>query len=166
MNRSIRIVSMLAAATCSVALAAGDDARIRAGTSAWMSSFNSGNAGGVVALYADDGVLMPPNAPSARGVKAIKDAITQEIAGAKKGGLTLSSGAADEVNVAGDMAWHAGTYVVKDKGGKSVDAGKFLEVWERKGGKWRIVRDIWNSDAAPAAAAAAMPAAAPEPKKK
>jgi ketosteroid isomerase-like protein len=163
------MLSLFAAAGCTLALAAGDDGRIRAGTASWMSSFNSGNAGGIVALYADNAVLMPPNAPSARGVAAIKDAITKEIAGAKKGGITLALGTtADEVGIAGDMAWHSGTYVVKDKGGKSVDAGKFVEVWERKGGKWRIVRDIWNSDAAPAAAAAAMPAAAPaqEPKKK
>jgi len=163
MNRSTVILFVLAAASCSIALAAGDDARIRAGTASWMKSFNSGNAGGVVALYADDAVLMPPNAPSARGVAAIKAAIASEIEGAKKGGVTLASGTVDDVGVAGDMAWHSGTYIVKDKGGKSLDTGKFLEVWERKGGKWRIVRDIWNSDAAPAAA---MPAPAAEAKKK
>ena len=163
MNSSIRIVSMLAAASCTLALAAGDDARIRAGTASWMSSFNSGNAAGVVALYADNAVLMPPNAPSARGVAAIKDAITQEIAGAKKAGITLASGTGDEVGIAGDMAWHAGSYFVNDKSGKSVDKGKFLEVWERKGGKWRIVRDIWNSSGAQPAPAPA-PAAAPKKK--
>jgi len=167
MNRSKRVFSMLlAAAACAIALpsiAADDAARIRAGTASWMQSFNSGNAGGVVALYADDGVLMPPNAPQARGVAAIKEAVAKEIAGAKKAGVTLAVGT-DEVGVTGDMAWHAGTYVVKDKAGKTVDAGKFLEAWERKNGKWRIVRDMWNSDAAAAAPAAAAPAA--EPKKK
>jgi uncharacterized protein (TIGR02246 family) len=167
MNRSQRLFRLLAAAICSVALpvlAADDAGRIRAGTASWMQSFNSGNAGGVVALYADDGVLMPPNAPQARGIAAIKEAIAKEIAGAKKAGVTLAVGT-DEVGVAGDMAWHAGTYVVKDKGGKTVDAGKFLEAWEKKNGKWRIVRDMWNSDSAPAApAATATPA--PEPKKK
>ena len=171
MNRSQKISWLFTATICSLALpalAADEAVRIRAGTASWMQSFNSGNAGGVAALYADDAVLMPPNAPSARGVVAIKEAVTKEIAGAKKGGITLALGTVDEVNVVGDMAWHSGAYVVKDKGGKAVDAGKFLEVWERKNGKWRIVRDIWNSDAAPAAAAAAMPAATPaaEPKKK
>ena len=165
MNRSKRVFPMMAAAICSIALAgfaADDAARIRAGTASWMQSFNSGNAGAVVALYADDAALMPPNAPQARGVAAIKEAIAKEIAGAKKAGVTLAVGT-DEVGVAGDMAWHAGTYVVKDKGGKTVDAGKFLEAWERKNGKWRIARDMWNSDNAPAAPAAAP---TPEPKKK
>lgn len=168
MNRSKSVFSMVVAAVLSIALPAlgADDAvRIRAGTASWMQSFNSGNAGGVVALYADDGVLMPPNAPQARGIVAIKEAVAKEIAGAKKAGVTLAVGT-DEVGVAGDMAWHAGTYVVKDKGGKTVDAGKFLEVWERKGGKWRIVRDMWNSDAAAAAAPAANAPPLAEPKKK
>ena len=168
MNRAESIFRLLAAAICSAALtalAADDASRIRAGTASWMQSFNSGNAGAVVALYADDAALMPPNAPQARGVAAIKEAIAKEIAGAKKAGVTLAVGT-DEVGVTGDMAWHAGTYVVKDKAGKTVDAGKFLEAWERKNGKWRIVRDMWNSDAAPAPVAAPAATPAAEPKKK
>ena len=168
MNRSERVFRLLAAAICSAALtalAANDADRIRAGTASWVKSFNSGNAGAVVALYSDDAVLMPPNAPLARGIAAIKEAIAKEIAGAKKGGVTFAVGTLDEVGVSGDMAWHSGSYVVKDKGGKAVDAGKFLEAWERRGGKWRIVRDMWNSDSAPAAAPANTPPAA-EPKKK
>jgi uncharacterized protein (TIGR02246 family) len=168
MNRPERLFGLLAAAFCCVALpalATDEAVRIRAGTTSWMQSFNSGNAGAVAALYSDDAVLMPPNAPPARGVVAIKEAIAKEIAGAKKNAITLASGTVDEVNVAGDMAWHSGSYVVKDKGGKAVDTGKFIEVWEKKNGKWRIVRDMWNTDAAPGApSATASPAA--EPKKK
>ena len=167
MDRSKKVFSMLVAA-CTIALpalAADDASRIRAGTASWMQSFNAGNAGAVVALYADDAALMPPNAPQARGVVAIKAAIAKEIAGAKKAGVTLAVGT-EEVGVAGDMAWHAGTYVVKDKSGKTVDAGKFLEAWERKNGKWRIARDMWNSDNAPAAPAPAAATPVAEPKKK
>ena len=171
MNRSQAFFRLLAAATFAMALpalAADESGRIRAGTASWMQSFNSGNAGAVAALYADDAVLMPPNAALARGVVAIKAAIANEIAGAKKNGVTLAQGTLDEINIVGDMAWHSGSYVVKDKAGKAVDAGKYLEVWEKKGGKWRMVRDMWNSDAAPGAAPAPAAAAAPaaQPKKK
>ena len=62
------------------------------------------------------------------------------------------------------MAWHAGTYsVIKD--GKTVDTGSYMEVLRKKGGKWLIVRDIWNSSTPPAAAPpppAPAPAAAPK----
>jgi uncharacterized protein (TIGR02246 family) len=169
MNRSQKFFGLLAAMVCSLAWsasAADESGRIRAGTESWMKSFNAGNAGAAAALYADDAVLMPPNATMARGVVAIKEALAKEIAGAKKNGVTLAAGTVDEVNVAGDMAWHSGSYVVKDKAGKAVDAGKFVEVWEKKNGKWRIVRDMWNTDGAAAAPAANTPAVAAEAKKK
>jgi ketosteroid isomerase-like protein len=160
----------IAAVVCAVALpalAADESPRIRAGTESWVKSFNGGNAGAVAALYAEDAVLMPPNAPPARGTAAIKEVIAKEIAGAKKGGVTFVIGTGDEVNVVGDMAWHSGGYFVMDKAGKPVEAGKFLEVWEKKGGKWRMVRDMWSSNGADAAAAAAAaaPPAAPAKKK-
>ena len=144
------------------AFAADDAARIKAGTESWVKSFNAGNASSVAAMYAEDAVLMPPGAQPARGTAAIKDAIAKEIAEAKKGKVTFVIGTNDEVGVSGDMAWHSGGYFVMDKANKPVEAGKFLEVWERKNGKWRIVRDTWNSNGAQAPQAP-VPAPAPAP---
>jgi ketosteroid isomerase-like protein len=169
MKHAHQLIGLLAVAIASIALpalAADDAARIRAGTKSWVESFNAGNAGAAVALYSEDAVLMPPGAPMAHGTAAIKEAIAREIAGAKKGGVTFALGTGDEVGVSGDMAWHAGAYFVLDKSGKPVETGKYLEAWERKNGKWRIVRDIWNSDGGVPAAAAASPAPASAPKKK
>jgi ketosteroid isomerase-like protein len=169
MKHAHQLIRFLAVAICSIALpalAVDDAGRIRAGTKSWVESFNAGNAGAAVALYSEDAVLMPPGAPMARGTAAIKEAIAKEIAGAKKGGVTFALGTGDEVSVSGDMAWHAGAYFVMDKSGKPVEAGKYLEAWERKNGKWRIVRDIWNSDGGVPAALAATPAPASAPKKK
>ena len=36
--------------------------------------------------------------------------------------------------------------------GKVVGTGKYLSVLRKKNGKWRIIRDIWNSDPAKPAA--------------
>ena len=99
-------------------------------------------------LYADDAVVMAPGAPPASGSAAIKQLIAKEIAGAKSGGVSLAQGKMNDVAVKGDMAWHAGTYsVIKD--GKTVDTGGYMEVLRKKGGKWLIVRDIWNSSTPP-----------------
>ena len=169
MKHGHQLIRFLAVAICSIALpvlAADDAGRIRAGTKLWVESFNAGNAGAAVALYSEDAVLMPPGAPMAHGTAAIKEAIAKEIAGAKKGGVAFALGTLDDVSVSGDMAWHSGAYFVLDKSGKPVEAGKYLEAWERKNGKWRIVRDIWNSDGGVSAAPAATPAPASAPKKK
>ena len=158
--RTIAIAAVMASpfAWISGAFAADESARIRSGTEAWVKLFNSGNAGGVATLYSNDAVLMPPGAPPARGTAAIKDVIAAEIAKAKKDGVTFTLGTNDEVGMSGDLAWHSGAYFIQDKAGKTLEQGKFLETWKKEGGKWRIIRDIWNSDGA---VSAAPPAAAP-----
>lgn len=163
----LRTIALAAAmafpfAWISGASAADEAPRIRAGTQTWVKLFNSGDAGGVATLYSAEAVLMPPGAPPARGTAAIKEAIAKEIANAKKAGVTFALGSGDEVGISGDLAWHSGAYFVQDKAGKTVEQGKFLETWQKVGGKWRIIRDIWNSDgAAPASAPAATPSPPP-----
>jgi len=68
---------------------------------------------------------------------------------------------ADAIHISGDMAWQNGTYTVTDASGATVDAGKYLSVFQKKDGKWNLYRDTWNSDNAAVAAPAAEPAAAP-----
>ena len=147
-------------AAAPIAVAADDAATLRANTEAWFKAFNAGNADAVAATYANDAVVMAPGAPPATGSAAIKQLIVKEIAGAKSGGVSLSQGKINDVAVKGDMAWHAGTYsVIKD--GKTVDTGSYMEVLRKKGGKWLIVRDIWNSSTPPATAPPPAPAPAP-----
>jgi uncharacterized protein (TIGR02246 family) len=155
---AMAVLGLLAAAP--FASAADDAATIRAGTEAWIKAHNAGNADAIAAMYAEDAVVMPPGAPVARGRAAIKQFIVKDIAEARTAGVTLVLAKESDVAVKGDSAWHAGTYTVKDKAGATVDSGGYMEIWRKAGGKWLIVRDIWNSSTPPAAPAAA-PAAKP-----
>ncbi len=147
-----------------MAIAAEDAAAtIRAGTAAWAKAFNAGDVDAVVATYTEDAVVMPPGSPLLRGIAAIRPALAKEIAGAQAGGVTFVMGSVNDVAVFGDTAWHSGTFSVTNKSGAVVDTGKYMEIWRRKGGKWHISRDIWNSDTPPPAPS---PAAAPAPAKK
>ena len=149
-------------AVAPIAVAADDAATIRANTEAWFKAFNAGNADAVTASYADDAVVMAPGAAPASGAAAIKQLLAKEMAGMKSGGVSLAQGKMNDVAVKGDMAWHAGTYsVIKD--GKTVDTGSYMEALRKKGGKWLIVRDIWNSSTPPAPPAAAPSPPAPAP---
>ncbi len=151
-----------------MAAAANDAAAtIRANTAAWIKAYNAGNADAIVPLYAEDAVIMPPGAPLARGHAAIKQFLVKDIAGAQAAGVALVLTGKDDVGISGDLAWHSGTYSVTDKAGKTVDTGKYMDVSRKTGGKWHMIRDIWNSDAPPPAPAAApTPAAAPAAPKK
>ena len=126
-----------------------DEAKLKADIQKWMDDINSGNADGVAAQYAEDALLMPPNAPTATGRAAIREAIARESAGMKAGGITLKSTATTGVGVTGDLAWMSGTYAVTDAKGATIDVGKYLSVHKKINGAWLYIRDTWNSDNPP-----------------
>jgi uncharacterized protein (TIGR02246 family) len=141
---------------------AADEAAVRAVNIAWFKGYSAGDGAAVAALYADDAVLNAPGAPAARGKAAIREFYMKDVAALAAAGLANVDGPTSDVGLSGDLAWQWGTYKVTDKSGAAVDTGKYLTVFQRKDGKWMIIRDTWNSDAPPAASAA--PASAPPPK--
>jgi len=112
----------------------------------WFKSYNSGDVNAIVALYADDAVLNPPGAPPARGHSGIREFLTKDIESSKTAGVTLNGNTAKDVGVSDKLGWEWGTFTVKDKSGADIDQGKYVTVYEKKDGKWLIIRDIWNSD--------------------
>jgi len=133
-----------AAATASTP--AADKEAVQAVNAAWFKAYNARDVDAISALYADDAVLSAPGKPSARGAAAIKDAFSKDIAGATKAGITNNAGTTGETGVSGDLAWEWNTYSATDKSGKVVEKGKYVTLFERRNGKWVIIRDIWNSD--------------------
>jgi uncharacterized protein (TIGR02246 family) len=159
----ILAASLLALAACAKTPApdtAADADAIRAVNIAWNKGYNAGDGAGVAALYAEDAVLMAPGAPSARGKASISEYYAKDAPAFAAAGLTVADAPTSDVAQSGDLAWQSGTYTNTDKSGTTVDAGKFLTVFQRKDGKWMIIRDTWNSDAARAAETAS--AAAPK----
>lgn len=50
----------------------------------------------------------------------------------------------------GELVAEEGTYNFPDGKGGSVDKGKFIALWKQEDGKWKLFREIWNTDLAPA----------------
>lgn len=141
------------------AAATADETAIRAQTTAWEKAYNGGDAKALAALYAEDALLLPPGAAGVSGRAAIQAYLAKDIAGSKAAGVVFVIDPKTDVGVSRDMGWESGKYKVTVKGA-TVETGKFLSVSRKKDGKWLYVRDTWNSDAPPPAAAAA-PASAP-----
>lgn len=120
----------------------------------WLKSYNSGDAATAASLYDEHAILMPPGAPAAHGRDAIRKFLAADMAESAKAGVTFHLGNKPDGGTSGDMGWVSGTYSVTDKAGKVIDAGKYLSVSKKIGGKWQYVRDTWNSDGTPAAEAA------------
>ena len=146
-----------------------DETAIRNQTLAWEKAYNAGDAKGVIALYADDALLLPPGAPAARGTAAITMYFNKDVAGSKAADVVLVIDPNTDVGVSGDMGWESGTYKVTLKGAV-VETGKSLSVSRKTDGKWLYIHDAWNSDATPAPAPepakpTGAPLKAPEAKK-
>ncbi len=142
--------ALVALAASDMALAAGGDtAALQAVDQAWLKAFNSGDADGIAKLYDENALLMPPGSPAVQGRAAIRAFLKNEMDGAAKGGVVFSLGPKPTGGVSGSMGWQSGTYTVTDKSGKVLEAGKYLSVSMKKGGKWVYVRDTWNADAPP-----------------
>lgn len=137
---------------------------IKAVNKAWNDNYAAGDAAAVIALYADDAVVLAPGYATASGRDAVRALIEADVAGAKAAGISLNISPDSKVDMSGDVAWQTGTFTVTDASGATVDTGKYLSVLRKKDGKWSLIRDAWNSDTpppAPAAEPAAEEAAAP-----
>jgi len=160
-SAAVIAASLLTFAGCQKAAVdtTADESAIRAGTAAWADSYNSGDADALAAAYAEDAVLQPPNAPSASGRAAIREFLAADSAGTKAAGLKFVIPGDGPVGISGDLAYEAGSFSVEDASGTTVATGKYIGVFNKIDGKWLLVRDTWNTDAPPAAAPAADPAA-------
>jgi len=110
-------------------------------------SFGSGDMAAWAAVYAEDGVLMPPNGPTVVGranVLAFGESFT-EIAGLSFGDFSVQG--------EGDLAVGWSSYqlgLVGEDGVEVNDTGKQLVVFERQAdGGWLVTRAMFNSDLEP-----------------
>lgn len=119
-------------------------ADIAKGTAAWQAAFNSGDGAAVAALYTDDAALLPPGGDPVRGLEAIQAYWT----GAASTGETFALTTV-EVTGHGDMAVEVGTYSGAGADGAHTDHGKFMVLWMKVDGTWKMHRDMWNSSMMP-----------------
>jgi uncharacterized protein (TIGR02246 family) len=111
----------------------------------YAAAENAGDLDGMMAVYTDDAVRMPPNAPALIGQESIRS-WTQ--ANLDQNTYQLDN-PPEEVQVSGDWAFARGTYTVTvtpKAGGESIQLeGKYLVVFQKQpDGSWKAARDIWN----------------------
>lgn len=154
MTRNVAAAIVLAATTACVqsqpaALSTSDSTALRALDSTFVDAILTRDWSALASQYADDAVLMPPDAPAVTGPTAI----SEWFAGA---GLEMLEFTTHLSAMEGHAAFAAlrGTYrmvfTVPSAPVPVTDSGKF--VWLVKRGpdqRWRISTDIWNTNTSP-----------------
>jgi uncharacterized protein (TIGR02246 family) len=124
-----------------------DRASIAVCTAELLAAVNASDTNRVLALWAEDGVLMPPHHPAVHGHGALREYFRRFFSRSR---FTFTF-TGSEIQVAGDLAIERVTYTVlawPDQASTPIeDAGKGLHIYARQpNGSWKLTRDIWNSD--------------------
>jgi ketosteroid isomerase-like protein len=120
-------------------------ASITASNKVYGACFASGDSTAFANCYTSDGCISPAGAPKMCGTQAI----TAFFNGGRKMGISNVVLTTEEVMGGKDALVETGKYelFVGDK--VSAEKGKYIVVWKEENGKWKMHRDIWNSDAPP-----------------
>ena len=123
-----------------------DEQAIRGHVDRWHQLMKAKDAAGIAELYAEDGAVMPPNAPIGKGRAAIQQTWASMM---RTPGFDLTF-APEQILVSssGDMALDRGTYglTIAPDGKTKTDTGKYVVVWRKIGSEWKAAADIFNSD--------------------
>ena len=107
----------------------------------FMEAFGRGDAASVAQLYTSTAQLLPANSDIVAGTAAIQDFWQA----AMDMGLEEVILETLELEAHGDTAHEVGRYRLKAGGAQAADAGKYLVIWKREGGSWKLHRDIWTT---------------------
>lgn len=131
-------------------------AAIAASNKIFGSSFGTGDSAAFVSLYTSDGCMNPPNMPKVCGTAGITAFFN---AGYNNGnGIKNIELTTEEVIGSKEAVIETGKYEVFIADNVSVEKGKFIVAWKEENGKWKMHRDMWNSDAPPMPPPPAAPA--------
>jgi len=152
--RSAYRLTVLAAVACSGPAPRPetvDRAALRAGVdsaaSRLQTALRTDASDSLMALMADDVVLMPPNEAVLRGEMAVRAWYDRFLTQWRTASLTITD---REVLIGGEWATELAAFewtLVPVAGGPAViDRGSYVQVWHREpDGRWLFSRELWNS---------------------
>jgi ketosteroid isomerase-like protein len=105
------------------------------------AAFARGDAAGIAAFYTDTAQVMPAGSDFVTGTQAIAEFWQ----GAFDAGMKSVSLVTKEVEKHGDTAYEVGELEIRDAGGAVMDRAKYVVIWKKERGSWKLHRDIWTT---------------------
>jgi ketosteroid isomerase-like protein len=92
--------------------------------------------------YCRDAAVYCPNVPAVVGI----DSIISFFYGTGNNGEAIIELPPNNIYGNADLVVEDGTFNFPDGKGGSIDKGKFIALWKQEDGKWKLYREIWNTD--------------------
>jgi ketosteroid isomerase-like protein len=115
----------------------------------WQRRIHDQDTALAAIIYGDHAALLPPDAPAVEGRSAIAS-FYRGLFNRPNFSLTFES-THTEVGEGGKMAYERGTYrlTVGPSDRKLTEEGKYLVVWKKVDGRWRVVADMFSRNQGP-----------------
>lgn len=143
------LIALLCVLSGSAGQVAAQETDVRADIGAvnarFCTALKRGDAAGVAAFYSKNAQLFPTHSDILSGRQTIEKFWRDSIKAGIRGGTFTTL----EVEVYGNTAWETGEYSMTGDGGRVFDRGKYLVIWKKEQGEWKLHRDIWNTNLAP-----------------
>lgn len=116
-----------------------------------LSALRKDSPDSLLALMAEDVIIMPPNEPVLKGKAAVRTWYDQFVKQMRTSSLTITD---RELFIGGEYATEVAgfewTLVPIAGGAAMVDRGSYMQLWHREpGGRWVFSREVWNSSTPP-----------------
>ena len=106
-----------------------------------MNFFNKGDFVGVASLYTDDATALPPGSAMVKGRAAIRvmwEHMAEQVTDPRVTTLEVKS-------LGPRAAYEIGNFSLKTKDPTPKEVtGKYVVVWQKIRGNWKLAVDIWN----------------------
>lgn len=107
--------------------------------------FKTNDTAYYAAKYCRDAVIMPEQIPMIAGLDSIRHFNYNN----GKNRDFIISVTATNIYGSADAVVEEGFYTFPGTGGVIYGRGKFIAIWKQEDGKWKLYREIWNTDAKP-----------------
>lgn len=98
-----------------------------------------------LALFADDAQILPEHGSVVEGRESLADYLKNSMTP-----VVSFKTITDMLLVRGDVAVEQGHFTVRNiKRGANIEYGKYMHVWRKENGDWKLYRMIYNTDMAP-----------------
>jgi ketosteroid isomerase-like protein len=107
----------------------------------FAKAFVTGDSARLVNAYTEDGKIFPPNSDAVIGRAAIAGLISQYLKfGIKNFHDEITALYGNEDNLIEE-----GNYFMGDDKGNTIDKGKYIDVWRKVNGDWKIYSNMFNT---------------------
>lgn len=153
-SRIVTLALALTAVACAPSAPTVDivaeEAIVRQRALAWGAAEATNNVDSTLNYMWDDVVMQPPNSPQIQGHAAVRGLYES----VRFVSLEVAEPLMIRMASSGDLAvvWAGMTYELElvEPGMMVVDTAKFVAVWEKRDGVWKVLENTWNSNLAPA----------------